>query len=270
MNCLILTPSLALAACFHFSSDTGKSSCNIPTTQPGKGLVTEGIRGRGTAGPGYSSYLFLYHTLLERKIKIKDGIRATLSQPWAANCMWKSTWISHDSQDDHLPSSSTPQYKRQTHQSPCSFFLFQSLLWMQCHAAQLPTLLLVLKVSRSIFKPEIIGSFANTYRLHTQCTRLCLQRAGFFKNRPTLSCGFGWNFFGFLFKCFGLTCESADPVVCTASGPLTWGENEEEVRHTTRNRQTTSGEVFSALGKWIFISISNIQIHKNKDTYNVF
>lgn len=64
-------------------------------------------------------------------------------------------------------------------------------------------------------------------------------------------CGFGWNFLGFyLFKCFGLTCESADPVVCTASGPLTWGENEEEVRHTTRNRQTTSGGVFSVLGMW--------------------
>lgn len=45
MTWLVLSSSLALASCFHFSSETGKSSWNIPTTQPGKGLITEGIRG---------------------------------------------------------------------------------------------------------------------------------------------------------------------------------------------------------------------------------
>lgn len=29
------------------------------------------------------------------------------------------------------------------------------------------------------------------------------------------------KFFCFIFKYFGLTCESVDPVVCTASGTLT-------------------------------------------------
>lgn len=41
MNCLVLTLCLALAAHFHFSSETGRPSSNILTTQPGEGLFSQ-------------------------------------------------------------------------------------------------------------------------------------------------------------------------------------------------------------------------------------
>lgn len=49
-------------------------------------------------------------------------------------------------------------------------------------------------------------------------------------------------------KTFGLTCVSADPVLCAASGALTWRENEEEVRHRKRKPgQQTASFWFSPL-----------------------
>lgn len=104
---------------------------------------------------------------------------------------------------DHLVLSSTPQYKRQTRESLQLLSVpVPTVDAAPCSTA--PTLLLVLKVSRSIFKHEINGSFANTYRLHTQCTRLCLQQVVFFKNRPILNLWvwleniFFWVFFLFV------------------------------------------------------------------------
>lgn len=85
---------------------------------------------------------------------------------------------------DHLLFSGIPQGKRQAQRVLAAPLC--SRTYCECGSTA-PTLLLVLKVSRSIFKHEINGSFANTYRLHTQCTRLCLQQVAFFKNRPILS-----------------------------------------------------------------------------------
>lgn len=63
-------------------------------------------------------------------------------------------------------------------------------------------------------------------RLDTQCTRVCLQQLVFFREQAYFEfVGLVECFYlGFVvvgFKYFGLTCVSADPVVCTASGTLT-------------------------------------------------
>lgn len=174
----------------------------------------------------------------------------------------KALQYSMNPRTDHLVLSSILQCKRQTHRESLQLLSVPVPIVDAVPCSTAPTLVLVLKVSRSIFKHEINGSFANTYRLHIQSTRLCLQQVIFFKNRPILSLWVWMEFFFGLFVEVFLTymwISRSSGMYCIWPSDLRrewWG-------HEALNKKQTNSlwGVFHSSWNVIFSSIST-----SKDT----